>query len=175
MNIMVGLGNPGTDFEHTYHNAGALALEAIMKAAEIDLTFKAYKKLYEYAQSEHTAFIRPLTFMNESGKAVSVALKKYEAKSNDLVVFHDDSDITIGNYKISIARNAGGHHGVESIIDAIGTNEFTRVRIGIRPARELKRKKAGEFALKPITKQDMATLNKVFEEINEAIQKTYSL
>jgi PTH1 family peptidyl-tRNA hydrolase len=175
MNIMVGLGNPGTEFEHTYHNAGMLALDAIMQANGVERKFKTYKRLYDYATSEHSAFIRPLTYMNESGKAVTAALKKFMGEPNDLIIIHDDSDITLGEFKISFERNAGGHHGVESIINTIGTNAFLRVRIGIRSPKEIKRKKAGEFALKPITKQDSTALKKVFAKAIQELEKTYSL
>ncbi len=105
--------------------------------------------------------------MNESGKAVRAALKKFGARPHDLVVLHDDSDIVIGHYKISYARNSAGHKGVQSTIDALKTSGFTRIRIGIRPAREKHRQKAGEFALKKITAGHRKLLGGVFSEIKD--------
>jgi aminoacyl-tRNA hydrolase len=162
--IVVGLGNPGAEYDNTYHNAGWLAIDAWMVAAAKATgdgeppTLKNYKKLFDFAEVGDMVFVKPLTYMNESGKAVREALKKFGTKPENLMVVHDDSDIVIGNYKISFARNSAGHKGVQSIIDALKTKSFTRVRIGIRPANETKRKKAGEFALKQITAKDKATL-----------------
>jgi PTH1 family peptidyl-tRNA hydrolase len=155
--IMVGLGNPGKEYEHTYHNVGQLALNGLVA------DWERHKHIFEYAVLGDMVFIKPLTFMNESGKAVREALKKFNAKPKDLIVVHDDSDITVGNYKISFARNSAGHKGVQSVIDVLNTNEFTRARIGIRPEHEARRQKAGEFALKQITKKDQKTFDQLFQ------------
>ena len=158
--LVVGLGNPGKEYETTYHNVGVLALESLAPEK-----FKKYKDLFEYAETDATVFVRPLTYMNESGTAVRAALKNFKAKPASLVLIHDDSDIIVGEYKISFDRNSAGHKGVQSVIDALGTKEFSRIRIGIRPARERQRQKVGEFALKKIATKDMVVLKKVFEEI----------
>jgi peptidyl-tRNA hydrolase, PTH1 family len=162
MKIFVGLGNPGEEYANTYHNVGWLAL---VKLVPDDSPRASYKKLFEYAEADGVVFVWPLTFMNESGKAVREALKKFKAKPEDLVVFQDDSDLTVGNYKISFARSSAGHKGTQSIIDALKTNAFERVRIGIRPTREAQRQKAGEFALKRITPSDKKALNSVFAQV----------
>jgi peptidyl-tRNA hydrolase, PTH1 family len=164
--IIVGLGNPGAEYEYTYHNAGWLAIDAWM-ARTTKATLKHYKKLLDFAETDDAVFIKPLTYMNESGKAVREALKQFGGKPENLIVIHDDSDLTIGAYKVSYARGAGGHKGVQSIIDALKTNAFRRVRIGIRPAREAKRQKAGEFALKTITPAHRKILAGLFAGIIE--------
>src|SRR5258708_24394610 len=174
MKIIVGLGNPGEEYANTYHNAGKMALEEIMrhelgnKSYEM-VRFKKYKDLFEYAETDGVVFVRPLTFMNESGKAVREAMKKFGAKPNGLIVLHDDSDITVGNYKFSFARNSAGHKGVQSIIDTLHTNEFFRGRIGIRPAREAQREKAGEFALKKISAGDRKAIDAAVSELSRRI------
>lgn len=174
--IIVGLGNPGAEYENTYHNVGFLALDAWMARAANNAaddghvpTLKNYKKLFDFYETGDAVFIKPLTYMNDSGKAVREALKKFAGTSENLTVIHDDSDLTVGNYKISFARGAAGHKGVQSIIDALKTNAFRRVRIGIRPVREAKRQKAGDFALKQISKKDKAIL----EETTLRISNTY--
>jgi PTH1 family peptidyl-tRNA hydrolase len=113
--------------------------------------------------------MKPLTFMNESGVAVKEAMKKFGAAAEDLLVIHDESDLTVGDFKVSTGKNAAGHRGIQSIIDHIGTNEFQRVRIGIRPAREVVRKKASEFVLKQIAKKDRERLEEVFKKIIEEL------
>lgn len=174
--LMIGLGNPDEQFANTYHNAGRLGLEALCKKEKIgEKKWEKHKDLFEYAKGElgngdKVVLVRPLTYMNESGKAVRGAVKKFEAKPDHLFVFHDDSDILIGDFKISFARNSAGHKGVQSIIDTLRTNKFFRVRIGIRPQREKQRQKAGEFALKQITPRDRKELDKVFAEIIRYIQ-----
>lgn len=166
--VIVGLGNPGQEYEHTYHNAGRLALLPLARAGEV--SWKK-EKLFEYAEHGTEVLVRPLTYMNESGKAVSAAMKKFNAKPEMLVVAHDDSDIIVGHYKISFGRSSAGHKGVQSVIDALKTNAFTRVRIGIRPAREKQRQKAGEFALKQITPRDKKALEGVFSDASDHLYK----
>ena len=168
--IIIGLGNPGTEYENTYHNAGFLAVNALIHALspENPANWIKHKEIFEYATAGEIIFIKPCTFMNESGRAVREAMKKFgvaasslSPASRTLLVIHDDSDLTIGNYKISFGRGAAGHKGVQSIINALKTNAFRRLRIGIRPVRESKRQKAGEFALKQITKNDRGTIQKI--------------
>ncbi len=171
--IIVGLGNPGAEYENTYHNAGFLAVDAWMAEVSKNVgdaknqppPLKNYKKLFDFTEIGDTIFVKPLTYMNDSGKAVREALKKFAIKPEMLTVVHDDSDLMIGKYKISFARSSAGHKGVQSIIDELKTNAFHRVRIGIRPAREAKRQKAGEFALKQITKSDRRVLDELFKKL----------
>lgn len=165
--IVIGLGNPGKEYKNTYHNAGFLALQSLLARSEDQpKTLKKYKKLFDFLELDQTVLIWPLTFMNDSGKPAREALKKFLGKPEDLIVIHDDSDLTVGHYKTSFARSSAGHKGVQSIIDALGTNAFTRIRIGIRPAQETRRQKAGDFALKKISTKDMAELEKVFGAIS---------
>lgn len=158
--MIVGLGNPGAEFKETYHNAGALALKAIATG-----TFEPHKKLFEYALGDGLVFVQPLIFMNESGRAVREAMKKFKAAPKDLVVLHDDSDLPLGAYQISWSKGAAGHKGVQSIMDALHTKSFTRVRIGIRRVKEVRRKKAEEFVLKKISRKDKKTLEATFQNI----------
>ena len=169
--IVVGLGNPGSEYEATYHNAGMLALRALAAALEgngEEIIFKPHRDLFLYARGENggLALVIPLLYMNESGNAAKEALKKFGASPRDMIVMHDDSDLKVGSYKIAAGRGAAGHHGVESIIRTIGSGEFTRVRIGIRPPAEKTRKKAGEFVLKKISAKDRRMFEKeVFPHI----------
>ncbi|HEX4104399.1 MAG TPA: aminoacyl-tRNA hydrolase [Candidatus Paceibacterota bacterium] len=171
--VIVGLGNPGEEYANTYHNVGVQALRAIGEelAAQGLPAFKTHRHLFEYSSVGDFALVIPLTFMNASGEAVKEALKKFNAEPRDLIVLHDESDLTVGNYKISKDRGAAGHKGVQSIMDVLGCNDFTRVRIGIRPAQEIKRKKAEEFVLSAIKPGDKTELRKVFTEVKEALTR----
>ena len=134
MRYIVGLGNPGEEYEMTRHNAGRMAvLEFIKKEGidqpEFDKKLKALVAKGEIG-GEKIQIILPETFMNKSGdslKPLALSAKKAE----NLVVVHDDIDLPLGKVKISFGKNSGGHKGVESVIKAVKTINFTRVRIGI--------------------------------------------
>lgn len=179
--IFLALGNPGKDYETTYHNAGFMAIETLLAGFMEPGTkpvWKVHKKIFEYTtvnsphDGDEIIFIKPLTYMNESGKAAREALKKFSATPEDLIVLHDDSDIALGEFKTSFARNSAGHKGVQSMIDTLKTKAFTRIRIGIRPAQTAvaKRKKAGEFALDRITPRYQKILAGVFAKIAIQLQ-----
>jgi PTH1 family peptidyl-tRNA hydrolase len=170
VHLIVGLGNPGAEYENTYHNAGALALAAIATALSDNdnLSWEVHKKLFSYLRTSHWIFVRPLTFMNESGAAVREAVRKFNVSPENIILLHDDSDLSIGTWKISRKRGAAGHHGAESVTTALGTDNITRIRIGIRPKDERVRKKAGEFVLRKITKANSAIFKKTFTEMADA-------
>ena len=159
--MIVGLGNPGKEYESTYHNVGFLFIN--------HLTDKRSSKIksFEYARADDIIFIKPLTYMNESGKAVFEAMKYFAIKSDEILLVHDDVDITPGEYKFSFGGGSAGHKGVESIIKYLGTKNFWRLRIGIAKykLREEKkvRVKAEKFVLKNITKEDLKKINLAFD------------
>lgn len=170
--LIVGLGNPGDEYEDTYHNVGVRGLHAIAQHLEKQgetLRFKRHGDLFEYAKAGGAILVRPLVFMNESGRAVAEALHAFGIVPEKLLVLHDDSDLRVGEYKITAGQNSAGHHGIDSIIESLGGNDFTRVRIGIRAAEEPRRKKAGEFVLSPITAEDKKVFEKIFAEITEKL------
>ncbi len=174
--IIVGLGNPGPEYEHTYHNTGALSLPFIaagLGTEENPLAFVRYKKSFAYAKTGTWVFVKPLVYMNESGGAVKDALKVFKAAPGNLAVAHDDSDLTIGSFKIAMGGGAAGHNGIRSIVEQIGTQEFLRIRIGIRAAHEAHRKKAGEFVLSTITPANMKTLKEAFGAAARALPEKW--
>jgi len=136
--IIVGLGNPGAEYDNTRHNTGWMAIDALAKRISLDSDeWKEDKKLKSNIAKtkigKNTALlIKPLTFMNKSGDAVR-SLVKSKKVAETLVVVHDDMDIPFGHIKISFNKSSGGHRGVESIIKAVKTESFIRMRIGIAP------------------------------------------
>jgi len=135
--IVVGLGNPGDKYLLTAHNVGFLAVE--MLAKEFDCSeWKPMKKTNcDIAEctinGQKVTFAKPRTFMNESGIPVSALMKWYTTEPSDLIVIHDDTDLALGDMKIQSDRGAAGHNGVASIISHVGTKDFTRIRLGVRP------------------------------------------
>jgi PTH1 family peptidyl-tRNA hydrolase len=183
--LIFAIGNPGEDFENSYHNAGILALPIIIETVAgkpMDaLAWHLHKKLFAYAADGQFVFARSCLSMNESGRAASEAVKKFGVAPERLIVLHDDSDILQGLFKISFGRGSGGHHGAQSVIDRLKTKMFWRVRIGIRPApaksaagtpvREPSRKKAGDFVLAKITPSARNKLKTAFKEASAELSK----
>ena len=134
MHYIVGLGNPGEEYELTRHNAGRIAvLEFIKKEGMDELVFdKKLNALVGKGEigSEKVQIILPETFMNKSGNALKNIITSAK-KAESLIVVHDDIDLPLGKIKISFGKSSGGHKGVESVIKAVKTINFTRVRIGI--------------------------------------------
>ncbi|MBI4087545.1 MAG: aminoacyl-tRNA hydrolase [Candidatus Liptonbacteria bacterium] len=166
--LVVGLGNPGTAYQYTYHNAGFLALEWLLQnRADGGGSWKKAGRLFEYAKSSGIIWIKPMVFMNESGIAVAKAKKRFGTPAENILVIHDDSDIEIGLLKLSFGRSSAGHRGVESVIGALRSNQFWRLRIGVRASRD--KKKALDFVLKKISRPHRAKLIECFEKIPELI------
>lgn len=134
MKIIVGLGNPEEKYAKTFHNMGWIAAGDV--AAKLDVKFKKKEcEAYVAAARVNGADVivaRPVTYMNNSGRAVKQLLAKYKASSADLIVIYDDYDIPKGNIRIRPSGSAGTHNGMRSVIAEIGTSEFARIRIGIR-------------------------------------------
>ncbi len=135
--IIVGLGNPGAEYESTRHNTGRMAVDYFAKKVGVEKDWKEDKKLKSEIikgkiKKNTFVLLKPNTFMNKSGDAVKPLVKSKKA-AETLVVIHDDLDIPFGNVKLSFNKSSGGHRGVESIIKKIGTEGFIRMRIGIAP------------------------------------------
>ncbi len=134
--LIVGLGNPGEEYNGTRHNAGRDVVLALGKKYDAEWAFD--KKLQGQVADIKigkikTKLLLPDTYMNKSGSSVGYLVKTKKAAA-DMVVVHDDLDLAIGRYKISFNKSSGGHKGVESIIRSVKTQEFVRIRIGITPA-----------------------------------------
>ena len=131
--IVVGLGNPGIKYINTRHNAGFWAIKTISDLHKLE--FNSNKRTYKAWEGDlfgHGIVIsKPKTYMNDSGLAVMALLKKYKVSSSQLMVIYDDMDISPGRLKLKNSGGPGGHNGMKSIIDHIGTNDFPRLRIGI--------------------------------------------
>ena len=137
MQIIIGLGNPGSRYEDTWHNLGFAAVDAF--AEKFGLTFKAGKGKYfaasGFINSEKVILVKPTTYMNLSGIAVAEVINYFEADPEDIIVVFDDVNIPLGTLRIRKSGTAGGHNGIKSIINSLDTYEFPRLRIGFRTDR----------------------------------------
>jgi peptidyl-tRNA hydrolase, PTH1 family len=137
--ILVGLGNPGANYERTRHNAGFRLVDSL--AAREGLRFKRKLTVPAWLGSfdsggERVFVAKPKTFMNRSGTAVAGLLRKYGLEVSDLVVIYDDVALPLGQLRLRASGGAGGHNGLRSIIDALGSQDFLRIRIGVDGPRD---------------------------------------
>jgi len=174
MKLIVGLGNPGKKYEKTRHNIGFFALDRLVKM--YNLTFLKKKKFNALIALKDSDFIfvKPLTFMNHSGDAVSAIFQFYKIGRKDLWVIHDDVDLPQDSIKIQVGGQSAGHHGVESIIFKTGSIDFVRFRVGIgRPGNP--NQSLEDYVLSPFPpnlKESVSTLiEKVALAVNIAIDK----
>lgn len=132
--MIVGLGNPGSKYEKTKHNIGFMAVDKIVN--DLDVTFTEDKNFKAqigstFINHEKVYFVKPTTFMNNSGIAVKALLTYYNISVEDLIVIYDDLDMEVGKLRLRSKGSAGGHNGIKSIIAHIGTQEFNRIKVGI--------------------------------------------
>ena len=132
MKLVVGLGNPGEKYKNNRHNAGFIVLDSFI--AQKGLNWSTNKKIHSeacVAKEDDLILIKPQTFMNDSGRAVCEALSYYSAQLSSLLVVHDDVDLEPLQFRVSRNSSSAGHHGVQDIVDKIGTQDFTRIRVGV--------------------------------------------
>lgn len=157
MRIIVGLGNPGREYTWTPHNLGFLTIDCLAERFGIRVTrpeAQSYVGLGKIAGHE-VALAKPQTYMNLSGHAVADLIERYEAESRETIVISDEIAFPWGAIRIRERGSAGGHNGLKSVIGALGTDEFLRVRLGIRP----------EFPVRDLAAYDLAPMGKDVREV----------
>lgn len=173
MKLIIGLGNPGPQYEKTRHNAGFLAIDYLMK----ELGFDEFKKLDKYKtlisegqiSGEKVLLIKPQTFMNLSGQTVSNLANFYKTSTEDIIVIYDDVDINYGSVRIKPEGSAGGHNGIKSIIEKLGAKEFIRIRLGIKPLQDFKGDLA-DYVLGKLTKVESEKLEEITWNLPKIIE-----
>ena len=180
--VIVGLGNPGEEYEGTRHNSGRVALDYFAKPFEFtewkeDKSAKAHVASGMIGKTA-IVLVAPDTFMNKSGAAVTKFVKSQKAAER-MVVIYDDLDLPLGSLKLSFNRGSGGHRGVESIMSTVKTKKFTRVRIGVSPETaggKLKKpqgeKEVVDFILAKFKPSELDELKKVFKKVAQALEAT---
>lgn len=177
--IIVGLGNPGKEYEYSRHNTGRMILENIARANDFS-EWKTNPKLKSLCakgevEKEKFDFILPETFMNNSGQAV-MQLIDNPKKLKNLVIVYDDIDLPLGSLKISFNRSSGGHNGLESVIKKVKSREFLRIRIGtlpLAPSGKMRKPKGEEailkFLLGKYKEDELKEIKKISKKVAEII------
>lgn len=161
MKLIVGLGNPGKKYESTRHNAGFKALDFLADHFGFDAFKESGKHKAEVSEGqmadEKVMLMKPLTYMNLSGQPLRSVLQFYKINIQDLIVLYDDVSIPSGNVRIRGEGSAGGHNGVKSVIQELGTEQFIRVRLGIAPLTEFKGE-LEDYVLGKLNEEEIALL-----------------
>ena len=180
MKLIVGLGNPGIEYQFTPHNAGFLAIDRIAENCGVVIANRRGRALTAKARlaGQEVLLAKPETFMNLSGLSVAALLRELEIEASriqeDMIVLYDELAIPLGTIRIRERGSAGGHNGVKSISGVLGTEEWTRIRIGIgKPALDDGRtiRAAGkDYLLSPMRKQELMVLDEVLDRAHKAVE-----
>lgn len=181
MKLIVGLGNPGDKYIGVRHNIGFEAIDELAKKIgggewNIDKKFKA-----ETLRIGEIILAKPQTYMNNSGMAVQLLATYYKIPTTDIIVIHDDLDLLLGKIKVRSNGAAGGHHGVESIINALSTDQFTRVRLGIGNDKSHSGEhnrvhfEAEKFVLDPFMPGEKSKIKSMIKQVISTLTETLGL
>lgn len=168
--MIVGLGNPGSKYNDTKHNIGFMAVDRIVKNLDVNFTedknFKA-EIGSDFINGEKIYFIKPTTFMNNSGIAVKALLTYYNISIKDMIIIYDDLDMEVGKIRFRQKGSAGGHNGIKSIIAHLGTQEFDRIKVGIgRPNRRMT---VINHVLGKFDKNDEIMISNTLDKVDNAV------
>ena len=176
MKLIIGLGNPGIEYQFTPHNAGFLAVDRIAEDCGVMLSNRRGRALTARAKlaGQNVLLAKPETYMNLSGLSVVALIQEFEISPADIIVLYDELALPLGTIRIRERGSANGHNGVKSISGVLGTEEWLRIRIGVgKPAladgREIK---AGgkDYLLSPMRKQELAVLDEVLDRARGAVE-----
>lgn len=168
--LVVGLGNPGKEYERTRHNFGFMLVDKLADHLGVQVRRQECRSLIgqTFVGGIKVELAKPQTYMNLSGEAVSCLLKKSDRAVERLIVISDDLALPFGTIRIRPKGTHGGQNGLRSIIDCLKTNEFTRLRIGIQPERPISN--ARNFVLEKFSKSEFETVEKILEGSAEAVR-----
>lgn len=168
--LIVGLGNPGKQYETTKHNIGFLVLDAL--AANLGLSFNKTKFKSIYAEgnigTEKVILVKPQTFMNLSGESVRPWMDYFDLTEEDVVIIYDDMDLPVGKIRLRIQGGHGGHNGVKSLIQHMGTKNFNRIRVGV--GRPFPSQDVVSHVLSPFSKDTVDDMKSSIHESVDAIK-----
>ncbi|PYX62237.1 MAG: aminoacyl-tRNA hydrolase [Acidobacteria bacterium] len=172
MKLIVGLGNPGIEYQFTPHNLGFLAIDRIANDCGVEIRNRQCRALTARVTigAEQVLLAKPETYMNLSGIAVRELLTKHELNpATDVVVIYDELDLPLGTIRIRQRGSSAGHNGMASVIGALGTQEFLRIRLGVTPDGK-KVLEGARYLLKPLRKAQLKIVDEVLDRAAEAVK-----
>ena len=170
MKLIIGLGNPGIEYQFTPHNLGFLVIDRIAGNLRVDVRSRQCRALTARVEiaGQPVILAKPETFMNLSGLSVRELVAEYQVDvKSDLIVIYDELDFPLGTIRIKQRGSSAGHNGMESILGALGTDEFLRIRLGIAPDRQVSN--TIKFVLTPFRKAQLKVVDEVLDSATDAV------
>lgn len=174
MKLIVGLGNPGKQYEHTRHNIGFECIDALAKKWDVPLNQMKFNGMYAtvHRPEGKVMLLKPLTYMNLSGESVRPIMDYFDIEIEDLIVIYDDLDLETGKLRLRQKGSAGGHNGIKSLIQHLGTQDFNRIRVGIsRPPAGMK---VADYVLSKFSKEEDPIINDAINKTVAAVETSLS-
>lgn len=174
MKLIVGLGNPGKQYEYTRHNIGFECIDALSKKWDAPLNQMKFNGMYTtiHRPEGKVMLLKPLTYMNLSGESVRPIMDYYDIEIEDLIVIYDDLDLEVGKLRLRQKGSAGGHNGIKSLIQHLGTQEFNRIRVGIsRPPAGMK---VPDYVLSKFLKEEDSVIQNAIDKTVAAVESSLS-
>mgnify|MGYP002608501657 CR=1 FL=1 len=175
MYVVVGLGNPGKQYENTRHNVGFNVIDILAKEYDISVTKIKHKALIgegrigsEKVGTEKVVLVKPVTYMNLSGESLAEIYNFYKVDTSNIVVIYDDIDLDVGKLRIRKKGSAGTHNGMRSIVKCLGSGDFPRVRVGV--SKPMKGQDLADFVLSRFRKEEQADLEIGLEKAYKAVE-----
>ncbi len=168
MKLIVGLGNPGKDYQKTRHNIGFLLIDYVAKKYDLEFNKEKFGALYTETiiNGEKVLFIKPLSFMNLSGTVVRKYFDFYKLDVKDILVFQDDLDMNFGRVKFVYNSSSGGHNGIKDIEKNLGSKEYARLKIGVSHDRTIDTK---DYVLGSFSTEEIEKLNLIFDNLKDIV------
>lgn len=174
MKLIIGLGNPGKQYEHTRHNIGFDVIDALADKWGTSLNQMKFNGMYAtvHRPEGKVMLVKPLTYMNLSGECVRPIMDYFDIDIEDIIVIYDDLDLEIGKLRLRQKGSAGGHNGIKSLIQHLGTQEFNRIRVGIsRPPANMK---VADYVLSKFSKDEQAVVEEAVKKSCDAVETALS-
>lgn len=170
MKLIVGLGNPGRDYNNTRHNVGFNVIDLLVK--KYGLSFNENKKFNALEccfnlNGEKVIFVKPLTYMNLSGSSVALYVNYYNIELSDILIIHDDLDMVLGKIRFVFDSSSGGHNGIKDIINKLGSQRFSRLKIGISNDKAVDTK---DYVLGKFSNDEIKILNNSYEKLYDLVE-----
>lgn len=169
MKLIVGLGNPGREYENTRHNIGFMVLDNYARVNNFEITKKKFNGLYEKVKidSQDVIFLKPLSYMNLSGEVVKAFVDYFKINIDDILIINDDLDLEVGKFRLKPSGSSGGHNGLKNIALHLQTENYKRFKIGISNNKNIDTK---DYVLGKFSKEDMDILSDTYNKVSNIVQ-----
>lgn len=168
MKLIVGLGNPGKEYERTRHNCGFMVVDELANKLNTEINQNKFKGLYTKVKyhGEDVILLKPQTYMNLSGESVIAAMNFFKLDKEDIIVIYDDLDMPVGKLRLRKTGSAGGHNGIKNIIAHLSSQDFKRIRVGIDRHKYMK---VVDYVLSRFAKEETEAINQGIDKASDAV------